>query len=370
MMHPYIPNALPILDLDLRRLLPLVARANAALARYDGLLQSIPDPAVMLSPLTTREAVLSSKIEGTQATVDQVLEQEAGIKHTGELDKDIVEISNYRTALFLATDYARESPIRLSHIRQMHRILMDGVRGRLKSPGEFRREQNWIGRPGSKMEQATFIPPSPLQLRDHLEAWERYMEEDDLDVLMQCAVMHAQFELLHPFKDGNGRIGRLLIPLFLFQKRALTHPMFYLSEYLEEHRAEYYRRLQAISSEGDWDGWIAFFLTAIAKQAESNGRRTLAIRALYDTMKQRMKELTRSQYAIYVLDALFGKPIFSASELAKQISEQCGVNDKTIATMIRQLRDDGILTEIQPAAGRRSAVLMFTELLVTAESDV
>ena len=370
MIQPYVPNALPISDLDLRRLLPLVGRANAALARYDGLLQSIPDPDVMLSPLTTREAVLSSKIEGTQATLDQVLEQEAGIKHTGELDKDIIEISNYRTALVLAADDVRDSPIRLHHIRQMHSILMDGVRGRLKSPGEFRKEQNWIGRPGTKIEQATFIPPSPLQLRDHLEAWERYVEEDDLDVLIQCGVMHAQFELLHPFKDGNGRIGRLLIPLFLFQKRALTRPMFYLSEYLEAHRADYYQRLQAISAEGDWDSWIAFFLTAIATQAESNGRRALAIRTLYDTMKQRIQEITRSQYAIYVLDALFAKPIFSASELAKRIGDQYDVNDKTIATMIRQLRDDGILTEIRPAAGRRPAVLMFTELLATAESEV
>lgn len=258
-MVPYVPCELPLTNLDYQRLLPLVGKANATLARYDGLLQGIPNPAVMLSPLTTQEAVLSSKIEGTQATVDEVLEHEAGMLKEGKKFQDIQEISSYRQALFVAREYLKDYPIRLSFVRELHRLLMNSVRGQDKTPGEFRKDQNWIGAYGCSIEQATFVPPNPFQLPDHLQAWERYMDADDVDFLLQTAVVHAQFELLHPFKDGNGRIGRILIPLFLYQKRALSQPMFYLSEYLEHHREEYYQRLRAISSEGDWNGWIGFF---------------------------------------------------------------------------------------------------------------
>jgi len=266
-MQPYIPDTLPLTELDYRLLLPLVGQANATLARYDGLLAGILNPAVMLSPLTTQEAVLSSKIEGTQVTVDEVLEQEAGLLKEGEKYKDIQEISNYRQALFAAREYLEAYPIRLSFVRELHRILMNSVRGQDKMPGEFRRDQNWIGYQGCTIEQASFVPPNPLQLPDYLQLWERYLDSKDLDPLIQTAVVHAQFELLHPFKDGNGRIGRILIPLFLYQKRALSQPMFYLSEYLENHRDEYYQRLKAISADKDWNHWIAFFLRATIAQA-------------------------------------------------------------------------------------------------------
>ena len=262
-MQPFVPHVLPINELDWRLLLPLVGQANAALARYDGLLAGIPNPAVMLSPLTTQEAVLSSKIEGTQATVDEVLEQEAGLLKEGEKYEDIREISNYRQALYQAREYLKDYPIRLAFVRELHRTLMDSVRGKDKTPGQFRLEQNWIGPLHCPIEQATFVPPNPIQLPDHLRAWEVYLDLDDVDFLIQTAVVHAQFELLHPFKDGNGRIGRILIPLFLYQKRVLSQPMFYLSEYLESHRDEYYARLKGISAEGDWNGWIAFFLRAM-----------------------------------------------------------------------------------------------------------
>jgi len=217
-MLPYKPDELPIQNLDYQLLFSLVGEANAELARYDGLLQGITNPAVMLSPLTTQEAVLSSKIEGTQATVDEVLEQEAGMKKEGEKYKDIQEISNYRSALFQASEHLKDYPIRLPLILHLHSILLSSVRGQGKTPGEFRKDQNWIGRQGCTIEEATFVPPSPLTLLEHLQAWQHYLDFDDSDFLLQVAVTHAQFELLHPFKDGNGRIGRLLIPLFLYQK--------------------------------------------------------------------------------------------------------------------------------------------------------
>lgn len=208
----------------------LVGRANAELARYDGLLQGIVNPAVLLSPLTTQEAVLSSKIEGTQATLDEVLEHDAGQLFSPEKNQDIQEIINYRTTLRTATDELAHRPISLGLIREMHRMLMNSVRGANKEPGVFRRDQNWIGRPGCSIAEATFVPPNPLQLLDHLEVWERYIASNDFDSLVQTAIVHAQFELIHPFKDGNGRIGRLIIPCSSSRKSHI--PTYVLSEWL------------------------------------------------------------------------------------------------------------------------------------------
>lgn len=362
-MQPYVPDTLPLTNLDLARLLPKIGPANAALARYDGLLQSVVNPGVMLSPLTQREAVLSSKIEGTQATVDEVLEFEAGMDFDAEKTKDIQEIVNYRKTLTLAAGEVAHRPINLGLLRQMHAVLMDSVRGANKTPGEFRREQNWIGSAGCTVEQASFVPPSPLQLLDHLQAWEAYLIGDDVDVLLQCAVAHAQFELIHPFKDGNGRIGRLLIPLFLYQKRALASPMFYLSDYLESHRDDYYARLQAISREGDWSGWIAFFLEAVRQQAQANGERVRAMMTLYETMKHRIAELTRSQYAMAVLDTLFDRPIFQSGDFV----QRSGIPKQSALPFLRSLREAGILRVLRESSGRRSAVLAFPELLNCAE---
>ncbi len=366
-MNPYVPDALPLQGLDYQRLFPLVADASSELARYDGLLQGIPNPAVMLSPLTTREAVLSSKIEGTQATVDEVLEQEAGMTKEGEKYKDIQEISNYRSALFEAREYLQDYPIRLSFIRQLHKILMDSVRGERKEPGEFRRDQNWIGKAGCSMQEASFVPPDPLRLLEYLHAFERYCDSNDINFLLQTAVLHAQFELLHPFKDGNGRIGRILIPLFLYQKKQLSQPMFYLSEYLEANRDEYYNCLKAISTEADWNGWIAFFLQAITIQTRDNSGRVKAIMTLYEQMKIRIHEVTHSQYSVYVLDAIFNKPVFRVADVAKQLNNSNHMHEKTTSDLLRQLKDADILTLLQPSSGRRSATLCFPALLNLAE---
>lgn len=362
-MKAYVPDRLPLADLDLARLLPKIGPANAALARYDGLLQSVVNPAVMLSPLTQREAVLSSKIEGTQATVDEVLEFEAGIQFNPEKTKDIQEIVNYRRTLSLAAEEVAHRAISLGLLRQMHSVLMDSVRGANKTPGEFRREQNWIGSTGCGIEQASFVPPSPLQLLDHLQAWEAYLVGGDVDVLLQCAVMHAQFELIHPFKDGNGRIGRLLIPLFLYQKQVLASPMFYLSDYLEGHREAYYGHLQAISRHGEWTGWIAFFLQAVTQQALANTDRVLAMMVLYDDMKRRIATLTRSQHAIAVLDTLFHRPIFQSGDFV----QRSGIPKQSALPFLRTLREAGVLQVLRESSGRRSAVLAFRELLNCAE---
>jgi len=362
-LRPYKPEQLPITALDKSVLFSAVGEANAALARYDGLLMGMVNPTVMLSPLTNQEAVLSSKIEGTQATVEEILEHEAGREYDEEKSQDIQEVLNYRKALIQAKESIIDRPIRLNLIRELHHILMDSVRGQNKEPGQFRKDQNWIGAPGCTIEQASFVPPNPLQLMDHLQAWEAYLGSDDIDPIVQTAIVHAQFELLHPFKDGNGRIGRLLIPLFLYSKGRLTNPMFYLSAYLESHRDEYYTRLRAISEEGDWTGWCAFFLQAVITQAQQNGRTLREIMGLYEATKLQVRDITHSPHSLQLIDALFDRPIFTAADIAKR----AGVPKPTIHKFIRSMLNEGVLETVREAAGRRPAILTFAELLNTLE---
>lgn len=362
-MDPYVPDSLPLADLDYGKLIGLVGQANAELARYDGLLQGIVNPNIFLSPLTTQEAVLSSKIEGTQATLDEVLEHEAGQSYDENKTQDIKEIINYRQALSLAKDQLADRNLSLSFVKQMHAILLDSVRGENKSPGKFRVDQNWIGPFGCQIENATFVPPSPLQLLDNLEAWEKYLDHEEFDPLVQTAIAHAQFELIHPFKDGNGRIGRILIPLFLYAKKVLSSPMFYLSSYLEFHREEYYSRLQAISQDKDWDGWVSFFLRAVVFQSRDNSSKIKDMMTLYEEMKDVIRKVTHSQFSIQLLDAIFDKPIFQTSDFVKRTN----ISKQTVMPLLRSLKDAGILTTLREASGRRPAILAFPDLLNIAE---
>lgn len=362
-MQPFVPHTLPPEDLDCSSLIGLIGEANRAIARYDGMLQSVVNPAILLSPMTTREAVLSSRIEGTQATLDEVLEHEAGRAYDEEKTKDIQEIVNYRKALMLGGETLRERPITLFLLQSLHKLLMETVRGQDKSPGEFRLKQNWLGRFGCSIEEATFVPPNPLQLRDHLEAWERYVSGSDVDVLVQTAVVHAQFEVIHPFEDGNGRIGRLLIPLFLFQKNVLGSPMFYLSEYLEQHRSEYYQCLTGISADNDWNSWVRFFLSAVAEQSKRNLLKVQRTLNLYDRMKHEISEITRSQHSIRLLDAIFDSPVFQSGN----VIERTGLTKQTVMSLLRKLKEAGILSTLQESKGSRSAILAFTELVNITE---
>lgn len=363
-MEPYRPEVLPIKDLDHTKLIGLVGEANAALARYDGLLQGLVNPDVLLSPLTNQEAVLSSKIEGTQATIEEVLEHEAGREYEEHKQYDIQEILNYRRAMHEAAAEIIDRPISLSTVRGLHRILMESVRGQDKTPGEFRTTQNWIGRPGCTIEEAIFVPPSPLQMQDYLQAWEAYLSQQDFDVLSQAGISHAQFELIHPFRDGNGRIGRLLIPLFLVKGKCLHAPLFYLSEYLESHREEYYTRLNAISRERDWTGWLLFFLRATRDQAQINTERVQKIHSLYESMKDKVRDLTHSQYSIKLVDCLFGRPIFRIGDIKK-----AEIPRPTAHTLVAQLLGAKLIQTLRPASGRRPAVYIYRELLVIAEGN-
>ena len=363
-MEPYIPQPLPLAHLDSQRLLQAVGRANRALARYDGLLESMINPELLLSPLTMQEAQLSSQIEGTQASLKEVLEHEAGDTKTGEKGEDVLEIINYRVTLSIAQEELAQGPITLFLIRQMHRMLMMSVRGKDKAPGEFRKDQNWIGRPGCKIDEASFVPPGPLQLQDHLQAWETYLAHEDIDPLVQTAIVHAQFELIHPFKDGNGRIGRLLIPLFLYQTKTLSRPMFYLSAYLESHRDVYYEGLRRISAEGDWNGWIEFFLEAVIAQAKTNTEKARAILQLYEEMKSRIEQTTNSPYGLRLLDTIFARAIFSTTDFV----ERSAIPRQTALPLLRKLKEADILLTWRESRGASPEILIFPDLLGIVES--
>jgi Fic family protein len=367
MMKPFIPDKLPLDAISWDSHVSLIGQANAALARYDGMLQGVPNPAVFLSPLTTQEALLSSKIEGTLvASVEEVLEFEANPRGPIEPSKqtDIQEIINYRTAMWKAIDRLKERPLCLNIIKELHAILLDSVRGLDKARGEFRRTQNYIAPPGSPIEQATYVPPAPELLDAVLDNWEKYIHFDEKDTLVHLAIVKAQFEIIHPFLDGNGRLGRMLIPLFLFDKKLLSSPMFYLSAYLESNREIYYKRLQATSQQHDWDGWIQFFLNAVVEQAAVNTDKIQGILSLYEDMKTRMVETTHSQFAIQALDAIFSTPVFQGSDFTTlaRIS-----NRGTANTLVRQLLSAEILRVLHPASGRRSALLAFPELINLVE---
>jgi Fic family protein len=353
-------------EIDWPALLPLIGPASAAIARFEGVLHGIPNPNVLLSPLTSQEAVLSSRIEGTQATLGEVLEYEA----EGAIDDestpqkaDIREILNYRAALAEATRLLEELPLSQRLIRETHARLMQGVRGRNKSPGDYRRVPNWIGPTGCTIEQARFIPCPADDLPDAMAAWEGYIHAEVPDALVQLAIIHAEFEAIHPFLDGNGRLGRLIIPLFLKSKGLLSTPNFYLSDYLDGHRDAYYDRLLAVSRDGDWTGWCQFFLRAIIEQAETNQSKAQAIHALYTERKDWIVEATRSQYGGRAIDWFFSRPIFNASDFVAQAD----IPPPTAKRILRLVREEGMLHAVRPASGRRPAVLAFPGLLNICE---
>ncbi len=258
-MKNHIPLLLPIPNIRWDEFNHLIGPASIGLGRFDGLLQSIPNPSVLLTPLTTKEAVLSSKIEGTQATIEEVLKFEANPRKENKKYDDIYEIINYRKALNNSINEIKTLSLSLRIIKNAHNILLQGVRGENKDRGNFRKLQVFLGKPGGKIENATYIPPTAEKINDLMSNLEKYIHSDEKDVLVQLAIIHAQFEMVHPFMDGNGRVGRMLIPLFLYFKNAISYPSFYLSEYLESHREEYYNALSEISKNNSWENWISFF---------------------------------------------------------------------------------------------------------------
>jgi Fic family protein len=296
----------------------------------------------------------------------EVLEYEAEGDKPGVSDArraDIHEVLNYRAAMRTAEKMLAEIPLSQRVVREAHKVLLDGVRGQGKAPGEYRRIPNWIGPEGCTVEQARFVPISADNLPEAMGAWERYIHEEAPDRLVQLAIVHAEFEALHPFLDGNGRLGRMLVPLFMWQVGLIQRPMFYVSAFFESRRDEYYDRLLAVSSNGDWTGWCQFFLRGVQMQAEENQQKANEILALYEGKKREVVEQTRSQYAILALDWLFERPIFKSSDFVAS----AGIPAPTARRILAVLREARILRPMVEASGRRAAVLCFPSLLNIAE---
>lgn len=359
---PFLPHELPPQNINWKFLIPMIGEAHAGIARFDGLLSNLINPNVLLAPLTTKEAVISSRIEGTQASVEDVFEFEAGLfeEKSESIKQDVQEIVNYRKALITAEHELEHRAITVHLIKQMHYILMNNVRGKNKNSGEFRKIQNWIGNPGTPIEYARFIPPDPLLVDEYMEKLVNFMNEDYIDKIIQIALIHAQFEIIHPFLDGNGRIGRLLIPLFLYSKKLLSRPVFYISEYLEAHREEYNDKLLGVSESNDWQSWIEYFLKAVAVQSENSIQKAKKILNLYNELKEKFIDVTRSQFAILLLDAFFTKPVINSSmvfQLAK-IQNRVTGND-----LLNKLLDHDLIVLLKKGKGKKPAVYAIPKLI-------
>ena len=345
---PYIPEKLPIeLSKSLYdcEIIKLISKANNAMGAYRGFLINTINPMLLISPLVSQEAVLSSKLEGTHATIEDFINYDAGNEVSVSKD-EMQEVMNYRSALYFAlgkmstiSDDSEEGrhklPLSVRLIKEMHKILLDNVRGQNKSPGEFKTEQNYIGNSA----EITFTPLPPELTQDYMANFEQYIHFDEVDLLVQAALIHCQFEMIHPFKDGNGRIGRLLIPLFLYYREMLPVPTFYMSAYFEKDRTMYLEKLSAVSQKNDYATWIKYFLEGVIQQAEINTLKAKALLDRYNEFKDICISGMSSKYAIPLLDEIFQRPAFKA----KQIQEVIPGSKGTLYNMLDEFVARGIL---------------------------
>jgi Fic family protein len=323
----------------------------------------MPNPHLLVAPYVRREAVLSSRIEGTQASLGDLFFFEAALAEPPRMP-DVREVYNYVRALEYGLARLKELSLSLCLVREIHARLMEGVRGAHATPGEFRRSQNWIGPPGCTLNGATFVPPPVHEMEEAMGVWEKYLYSEPLEPpLVQCALMHDQFEAIHPFVDGNGRVGRLLITFFLCERGHLPQPLLYLSAFFERYRDEYYRRLLAVSQEGDWPGWIAFFLRGVGEQASDAVQTAQRILDLHSAYRQRIQGRRSPGPTLSILDDLFMNPYVTVTGARKKH----GVNFHTAQAAIDLLLEAGILREV--TGRKRNRIYCAEELLRMIEGE-
>lgn len=359
----YQLGAFPPTELDYPRLLPSLLGATEALARYDQMLAGLHNSGLFLAPLRGQEAVVSSRMEGTISTLDEILQLEAeydddDVEAARGFRSDAIETALYRRALNTAQQRLEQGqPLSESLLKSIHRQLLSFGRGARKSPGVYKGQQNYIGEHASR--RVSFVPIAPEHLPAGMEALFRLIGDEATPMLLRTALAHAEFEALHPFEDGNGRVGRMLITLMLWQGGVIAAPHFYISRYFEDHKDEYLDRLRQVSAAGDWLGWCQFFLTATQRQAITNLETARAIGDFYDEMKPRFAELLASRYAVTALDYLFTNPIFNNSRFTRR----AGIPKQTAARFTRVLQQAGMLQVVREAAGRRPAIYRFEPLM-------
>jgi Fic family protein len=315
-------------------MLGLLSKADRALGRLDGVASVLPNPNLFLAMYVRHEAVLSSQIEGTQSTLEDVLQFEVDEKGH-DLPKDVRDVVNYITAMNYGLDLLQKLPLNMRLICEIHSKLLNGVRGGEKTPGEFRRSQNWIGPQGCNLLTATFVPPPVHEMSKALGDLEKFLHDQALPVLIQCALAHAQFETIHPYIDGNGRVGRLLITFLLCEREILQRPLLYLSYHLKAHRTEYYDRLMAVRLRGDWEGWVKFFLQGVFEVSQSATATARKILALRESHRQVVEEPR-------LLDHLFEQPIISVGMVQNFLGSSYPKANK----LVEQYVAKGLLREI------------------------
>jgi len=358
--NAFFPNPLPRRFNLAPETVTRLDRATAALHRLGGLSRLLPNPQLLVAPHLRLEAVLSSKIEGTQSSVADLLLYEAQPGRHSGLPDDVREVDNYVRALEHALKRLRQGfPLSLRLVKEVHERLLSGVRGHETRPGRFRTVTNWIGSPGSSLGDATFVPPPVEAIEEALSDFERFLHERDLPLLVQLAMIHYQFEAIHPFIDGNGRVGRLLIPLVLCAHGALEEPLLYLSAYFERNRSQYYRLLLRTSQLGDLGPWFAFFFQAVETQAAEAEERTIRLVDGQRALREELLAAGSSSTALRLADMLFMRPYVSA----RRLQEDLGVSFPTAQKAIDLLVRKGLLAEI---SGRQRGRLYFSEALFHA----
>jgi Fic family protein len=360
----FIPEPLPpdpAVEVD-AEMLGVLSAADQALGRLDGVIQTIPNPDLFVAMYVRREAVLSSQIEGTQSTLDDLLVADLEPSARG-LPDDVDEVINYVRAMNYGLERLSSLPLSTRLIREIHAELLRTGRGALRSPGEFRRDQNWIGPENARIERATFIPPPVAAMHKALGDFERFLhKENQLPVLIHVGLAHAQFETIHPFTDGNGRVGRLLITFLLAHRGVLHRPLLYLSHYLRQNRAEYYDRLMAIRLRGDWEGWLRFFLRGVGETATEA---TATAQAILD-LRERHRDLVGDRTGlngVRLHDLLFNRPLVNVN----LVKDTLGVSFATANNLVAAFVDAGLLTEI--TGGRRRRVFSYDSYLVLLRDE-
>lgn len=336
---PLPPDPPISVDAELTRLL---SEADRSLGRLDGISSVLPNPDLFVAMYVRQEAVLSSQIEGTQSSLEDVLQFEVDAKGA-DVPKDVEEVVNYVGAMNFGLKRLEQLPLSLRLIREIHFELLKGTRGAHRTPGEFRKTQNWIGSAGATLETATFVPPPVPEMKEALNKFEKFLHNDSLPVLIHTGLAHAQFETIHPFLDGNGRVGRLLITFLLCERKVLHRPLLYLSHYLKMHRAEYYDRLMAIRNDGNWEAWLKFFVRGVGEVSQEAIETARRIFALRDEHRQAItKELgSNASTAFRLLDYLFEQPIISVRLVEQHLQSSFVTANKLVEQFIKL----GILNE-------------------------
>jgi Fic family protein len=354
----FVPNPLPPKDLDKfsAEFVAILSEADRGIGALKSLGKLIPNPNLLVAPYVRKEAVQSSRIEGTQASLSDIFYCEASKEKPKYAD--VLEVLNYVRAMNYGLSRLKELPLSLRLVREIHSKLMEGVRGERISPGEFRTTQNWIGPPGCSIADATYVPPPVPEMNEALGQWEKFLHAEDLIApLIKCALMHYQFEAIHPFLDGNGRVGRLLITFYLYEKGYLEYPILYLSDFFERYRNDYYTLLIGVSQDGNWDAWLKYFIRGVAAQskaAEETGHKILDLQKKY---RQQLQKESVSTLVFQLLEMLFLNPFVSVPG----ISDYLKITWPTAKASVEHLMKLGILKEV--SGRKRSRIYCAEELL-------